>query len=85
MTALPIAAMINTTLIAITPRAARLVGGNVSWRPDPHRRDGEGPHHEHAAADVEQRLRRLGALLGGEGDQCGQHGAERYRTDGRPS
>src|SRR5829696_1017469 len=55
-------------------------------RADPGGGHQHGPRREQPAADVEQRLGGLVALLGGgEGDQGGQHGAESYRTEGRPS
>ena len=86
MTALAIAHRISTTLIAITPLRAPSVAGKRVVRPDPDRRDDDGPDREQAAEDVEQRLRGLLALLGrGEGDERVQHGRESYRTEGRPS
>src|SRR3954452_4411373 len=59
--------------------AGLLLGGGEGLLPDREQRDEQGPRHEHAARDVERQLR---GLLGGERDQ---HGAERYRTVGRPS
>ena len=72
------------TLIAITPRAALLVGGKVSCARIPIAETTTAQTASSAAADVEERLRgsSLG-LLGGERDQGVQHGAERYRTVGR--
>ena len=44
------------------------------------------PGRQGPAEDVEEELRALLALLGcGERDQRVQHGAERYRTEDRPS
>src|SRR4051794_8281431 len=56
------------------------LGGGEGLAPDGEHGDEQRPAHEQAACDVERDLR---GLLGSERDQ--RHGAETYRTEGRPS